>query len=197
MNSSAQTAATVLRGWNVHLALAVLVPLAVLLVLAPDIVQLPSLLSLDVVYGPTGSLAAGIAAIAVLTTTREPLSEVPHLGVRRLSTTRLVRVLALTAFATAVVASPWPQLWLACLGTITALVGEGLALASVTGPSFAWALPTVHLTSALVFGYTNQSTLQPWAWILAIDPNPLQVIASLALLGAGLSLWSRSPARVS
>ncbi|MFC3687329.1 hypothetical protein [Aquipuribacter hungaricus] len=184
------------RGWDLHLAMAVITAVAALGLLAPDLVVLPTLTSRAVALTPTGAMAAVAASIGVLLTAREPLDVIPSTSPRRLVLWRCGRVLTLTAFAVAAVSLPWPHLFAACLTAATAAVGEGLLLARAAGPALAWTLPVLHVTAATFFGYQRDGTLRPWAWLLSVHPDPTHTLASLALLGTGLVVWATGPPRV-
>ncbi len=187
--------AVLARGWDLHLALAVIAAVAAVGLLAPDLIVLPSLTSREVALTPTGAVSAVLAGVGVLLATREPLDVIPATSPRRLFLWRCGRVLALTAIATVAVAIPWPGLFAACLTAATATVGEGLLLARAVGPGLAWTLPVLHVTAATFFGYQSDGTLRTWAWLLSVDPDPAQIGASITLLAIGVVVWASGPPR--
>ena len=189
-------ALVVARGWDLHLAVAVIAAVGAIGLLVPDLIVLPSLTSRLVALTPSGVLAAVIAAVGVLLSTREPADVIPSTSPRRISLWRAGRVLSLTALAVLAVALPWPYLLVSCLTAATAAVGEGLLFARVVGPSLAWTLPVLHVTAAMLFGFRPDSTLRAWAWLLSVDPGPAHVTTSLALLVTGTVVWATGPPRV-
>lgn len=76
-------AVVVARGWDLHLAVAVIVAVAALGLLAPDLIVLPTLTSRTVALTPTGAMAAVAASIGVLLAAREPLDVIPSTSPRR------------------------------------------------------------------------------------------------------------------
>ncbi len=184
------------RGWDLHLAVAVIAAVAAVGLLAPDLIVLPALTSRLVALTPSGALAAVLAAVGVLLTTREPVEVIPSTSPRRLSLWRAGRVLTLTVLTVLAVAIPWPYLLASCLTAATGAVGLGLLAARVAGPSLAWTLPVLHVTAAMLFGFNPDSTLRPWAWLLSVDPGPAHVATSLALLLTGTVIWATGPPRV-
>lgn len=189
-------AIVVARGWDLHLAVAVIAAVAAVGLLAPDLIVLPALTSRAVALTPTGAMAAVAAGVGVLLAAREPLDVIPSTSPRHLVLWRGGRVLALTALAVAAVSLPWPSLFPACLTAATAAVGEGLLLARLAGPALAWALPVLHVTAATFFGYQSDGTLRPWAWLLSVDPGTAHITASLGLLTTGVVIWASGPPRV-
>lgn len=187
---------TLARGWFLHVSLPILLLLGVIAVVAPDLIVMPSLTSRVVTYSPTGSLFACLATVAVLSSTQEPVTLLSETSPRRMLVWRIGRLSALTCLAFVVTALPWPDLAVACLSTLMALIGEGLVLSRLAGPSLSWALPVLHLGASVVFGFRSDGSLQPWAWIISVDPPAASLILSAVLWFAGVYVWARAPADV-
>jgi hypothetical protein len=179
------------KGWRLRPMIAGFLFVYVVLALSPDHVGLPQVLTREAVRAPTSILGGLVGAILLLTTLDEPVSELPAVSARNVILARVLRMLASSTIAVAVVLLPAPAPErLAVATSVSALIGEGLILAAWSGSSVAWTLPTAHLLAAVTFGATAAGIVSPWAWVIARDVGPAGLLVSVVLFVMGLVLWA-------
>lgn len=185
-----------LLGWNARGLLILIVLTAVLGLALPPQLVIPSLSSFTEIRSPTASLLALLAAVGVLATAQEPMGTIPRTAARRLGVWRAGRLLAalILAWTALILPAPGdPQNALSAASTCAALVGEGLLLARLATNGAAWTAPALHVMAATLLGHRSNGEPLPWAWVIDGEPGPAALLASTALLGAGLWLWARHP----
>lgn len=177
-----------IRGWRLDVAVGWLLVVAGCQYLAPEALTLPELTTYEPIAAPASAMFALPASLAVLMASREPVTHLPDTSAAPLRTARLLRMLGITAVAVLALAATSHPLPGAV--AVLALLGEGLAGASLLGSKLAWLFPATHALAAATIGARYAGDPRSWAWIISAAPGSGHVFASAGVYVIGLVIWS-------
>jgi len=184
-----RTAWTLARGWSLLPAVLALAGAGVAAVLDPS-VPLPAYFAPRGYAVPLLQLLTLPVAVTAVLCLEEPAHELWRTSDRPMRVIAAARALVPLALTTLAALPLGLTRAVTIAVVLAALAAEALLLRRFAGPGLAWMLPALHVAGASVFGVTDEG-VQLWAWPVAVEPSPPQLVLVAVTITACLAAAHR------